>query len=327
VGVQDEFLLAGDATYRSDNLGSMSSIGVGSVRQPFLWRDIETSPGSLDFSRYDAFVGHVSLLRIKILGVIFGPPSFRMQAGPSQYTCPPRSNDEFAQYAGALATRYGSKGTYWDEHPDIPRNPVTTWQVWNEPNIRPYWCGRPNAREYVAMLRAANAALKAADPETETVTAGIPKSKLGIPILTYLRRMYAAGGKETFDTLAINPYSRTVSELKALLRSVRKVMNSRSDARAKIWLTELGWADKGPRSPFTVGAAEQVRRIAGAYKMLGQQRARLKLRGAIYTFWRDLPPYPPKYKDFWSLHTGLVRRDGSTKKAFHAFAKAVKRFR
>ena len=327
VGVQDDFLLPRDTQYRSDNLGSMSSIGIGLLRQPFLWREIETTPGTFDFSRYDEFVGHVSSMRIKILGVIFGPPSFRMQAGPAKYTCPPNSNDEFAGFAAALARRYGSRGTYWSEHPEVPRNPVTTWQIWNEPNIRPYWCGKPNARQYVAMLRAANKALKAADPRTETVTAGIPKSKLGIPIFTYLRQLYRAGAKQTFDTLAINPYSRTVPELKTLLRRVRRLMNAHNDRRAKIWVTELGWADKGPGSPFTVGAKRQASRITAAYRMLAQQRSALKLRGVVYTFWRDLPPYPPVYKDFWSLHTGLLRQDGSVKASFRAFAKAIKRFR
>ena len=104
-------------------------------------------------------------------------------------------------------------------------------------------------------------------------------------------------------------------------------MNSNGDRGAKIWVTELGWADKGPGSPFTVGPTEQVRRITAAYRMLGQQRKPLKLRGAIYTFWRDLPPYPPNYKDFWSLHTGLVTRDGNLKKSFKAFARAIRRFR
>jgi hypothetical protein len=319
--------MPGDLRYRGDNLGGMSAVGVGSLRQPFLWREIEASPGSLDFSRYDELVGQISSLRIKILGVIFGPPSFRMKAGPAKYTCPPKSNDEFADYAATLAKRYGSKGTYWDEHPKIPRNPITTWQIWNEPNIRPYWCGKPNARQYVAMLKAANAKLKAADPETETITAGIPKSKLGIPILTYLRQMYDAGGKETFDTMAINPYSRTVPELRTLLRAVRRVMNRGGDSDAKIWVTELGWADRGPSSPFTVGASVQTKRISAVYKMLHQQQGPLKLRGAIYTFWRDLPPYPPKYKDFWSLHTGLVRRNGTLKKSFKAFVKAIARFK
>ena len=159
----------------------MASIGVGTLRQPFLWREIEYVKGTLDFSRYDELVGQISSLRIKILGVVFGPPPFRMKAGPSKYTCPPNSNEEFGDYAAALAKRYGSKGTYWAEHPSIPRNPITTWQIWNEPNIRPYWCGKPNARQYVAMLRAANRALKKADPRTETITAGHPEEQARHP--------------------------------------------------------------------------------------------------------------------------------------------------
>ena len=56
---------------------------------------------------------------------------------------------------------------------------------------------------------------------------------------------------------------------------------------------------------------------------LWRARANLNLRGFIYYAWRDGRPYAPRFKDFWGLHTGLLRANGSAKPAFAAFKKAV----
>jgi hypothetical protein len=258
-----------------------------------------------------------------MLGVIFGPPAGLQKSGPSKYTCPPKSNAQFAGFAAALAARYGSTGTYWQEHPEVPKHAVTSWQVWNEPNLRPYWCGKPNARQYVSMLKATSPALKKADRKAEVVTAGIPQSKLGISLLKYVTQMYRAGGKNYFDTLAIHPYSRTVGELSKRLRDVRGVMNRHHDRGAKIWVTELAWSNVGPGSRFRVGTKRQGTLIRDAFRLVGRLRKSYRLRGAVYVYWRDLSPYPPNFKDFWGLHTGLLRRDGSFKSAYFDFKKAV----
>ncbi|MDP9386277.1 MAG: glycosyl hydrolase [Actinomycetota bacterium] len=327
VGVQDDSLLTAQPDYRTTNLRTMRGIGVGSIRQAFNWRDIETAPGQYDFSLYDELVAKASAQRLKILGVIFGPPSFRMKKGPGKFTCPPKSNKAFGNYAALLAKRYGSRGTFWRDNPTVPRNPIRSWQIWNEPNLRPYWCGKPSAKQYVSLLRAAHKALSKADRTSETVTAGLPQSKLGISLLKYVDQMYRARGKNAFDTLAIHNYSRNIKEFRKRLRDVRKVMNRRGDRRAKIWVTEISWSDVGPGSPFRVGTKRQGKLIADALKVVGRERNRLRLRGAMYVFWRDLPPYPPNFRDFWGLHTGLLRADGSRKPAYSSFRKAVARLR
>lgn len=326
VGVQDDHLLMADVNYQTANLSSMASLGVGTLRQPLLWHQIETSPGVVSFAGYDALVGKVSAHGIKMLGVLFGPPPWRTKTA-KKGTCPPTSNSEFAAYAEAVARRYGSNGTYWSENPGVPKNPITAWQIWNEPNLGIYWCGKPNAKQYIALVKAARAGIKRADSKAEIVTAGIPQSKLGIPLLKYLDQMYRAGGRAAFDTLALHPYSKTVPELKRRITDVRKIMNKRRDRSAKIWVTELAWSDVGPGSRFRVGKVGQANRITGAFKLIGQLRKKMKLRGAIYVYWRDLPPYPPNYTDFWGLHTGLIRLDGSFKPAFYAFKKAISRLR
>ena len=66
-----------------------------------------------------------------------------------------------------LVTRYGPSGSFWAEHPEVSRQPIRAWQIWNEPNLTRYWNVAPWAPSYVRLLKAADKALKAADPRLE----------------------------------------------------------------------------------------------------------------------------------------------------------------
>jgi hypothetical protein len=98
-------------------------------------------------------------------------------------------------------------------------------------------------------------------------------------------------------------------------------MNRRHDRRAKIWITELGWGDRGPHHRFIVGASGQAKRISKSIKFIRQNRRRLKLRGFVYFSWRDGRDYGRG--DLWGLHTGLFKLNGHAKPAYTAFKKAV----
>jgi hypothetical protein len=329
VGITSEDVFAGDSDYRATNLSAQSAIGVQLLRQTFNWSQIEKAPGVYDLSFYDTYVAQASAHGVRILPILFNAPSFHVSRRSGRAACPPRSNASFADFAQALVRRYGPAGTLWAERPEIPKNPVTAWQIWNEPNLAIYWCNKPNAKRYVAMLRTVGKAIKKVDRRAEIVTAGLPDSGLGgsVRLAKYLHQVYRAGGKSAFDTLAINSYAKDQRQLKSLLTSVRRLMNRRKDRRAPIWITEMGWGDKGPKSRFIVGAKGQAKRITKSFALIKEQRRRLRLRGIVYFSWRDGPPYPPKYKDQWGLHTGLLKINGSRKPAYSAFKKAVARLR
>jgi hypothetical protein len=228
------------------------------------------------------------------------------------------------RFGAALARRYGPNGSFWSEHPDVPRRPISAWQVWNEPNLRYYWPRGPSAARYTRLLRATGKAIKAVDPSAEIVTAGLADSHLGgtVPLRRYLAGMYRARARGSFDTLGLNAYAVNVSQLGSSLRRVRSIMRSHGD-RSPIWITELGWCDRGPRSRFCVGARRQARLIKQAFAYVGSRRASLRLRGVVYFTWKDGKPYPPLYQDFWALHSGLYRRNGTAKPAYAAFRSSV----
>ena len=329
VGLTSEDVFAGSPGYRASNMSSQASAGVRLLRQTFDWSRIETAPGQYNLSHYDAYVAAAAAHGIRILPVLYRPPGFHGETR-GRAVCPPRSNASFAAFARALARRYGPRGSLWRERPDVRKLPITAWQIWNEPNLGMfYWCGTPNARQYVRMLRAVGSAIKKVDRRAEIVTAGIPPSKLSgvVPITTFIAQMYRAGGKRAFDSLAINAYARDHRELGTLLRSIRRLMNRRRDRRATIWVTELGWGDHGIQHRFIVGARGQASRITKSYGLIRTQRRRLRLRGVVYFSWRDQDPYGPLFQNLWGLHTGLLDNDGTPKPAFFAFKRAVGRLR
>jgi hypothetical protein len=174
----------------------------------------------------------------------------------------------------------------------------------------------------VSLLRSTSAAIWSVDPEAEIVAAGLPESRIGIPFSRYVTAMYDAGAKTAFDTLAVHAFGPDADAAVRAVRTARSVMRQQGDG-APLWVTELGWASGGPPSPFTVGEQGQAGRITDALQRLVDRREELRLRGVIYFNWRDAPPFRTQ-RDFFGLHTGLLRRSGAAKPALEAYREVAR---
>jgi hypothetical protein len=324
-GLVSEDAFAGTHTYRQGVLRRIATAGAGTLRQTLDWATVEPVRGRRDWSRYDAYIGAAADAGIEVLPVIFNPPAWassRPRRHAKRGTYPPKRVGDFAAFAAAAARRYGRGGSFWAAHPHIHAKPIGSWQVWNEPNLPVYWQPQPRAAGYVALLKATSEAIRAVDPAAQIVTAGLPESKLGIPLDTYVRQMYAAGAAGAFDALAVNPYAPTAGEVLAFLQHARALVDGLGHTEAKLWATEIGWSDNGPGGRFRLGPQGQARAIASVFATLWEAREALQLQGVVYFNWRDAKPYPGG-KDFWGLHTGLVQRGGASKPALAAFTDAV----
>ncbi len=124
----------------------------------------------------------------------------------------------------------------------VIQNPdIKYWQIWNEPNVPLFWYPQPNAAAYVDLLKRSYIAIKQANPQAIVVSGG----PTGInPPKQYLRDMYAAGARNYFDVLALNPYGQPNSPdvyLKNYLTFMKNIMESYGDLDTPIWITEIGW--------------------------------------------------------------------------------------
>jgi hypothetical protein len=325
--VADDVLAAKAGADRREVLGTIGLTGVRTLRQTFDWAAIERSRGAYDFSAYDRFVADTTRAGYRILPILFNPPSFRSRepgADRRDGIHPPKSNTEFAAFATALVRRYGPGGAFWELNPSVPKRPLRSWQVWNEPNTEHYWPPAPAPEEYAAMLKTVGAAIKRADPGAEVVTAGLPESPIGMPINRFLTAMYRAGARRTFDALAIHPYARATDAIHDIVARARLVLDRHGDGDIELRITELGWATGGPADqPLYIGERGQAALIRRVLASLAREHERWGLRSIVYYNWRDHRPAAGE-PDFWGLHTGLLGIDGRPKPGHWAFAETVK---
>jgi hypothetical protein len=325
-GMTADDLFGKPGAYRNNALAAQHAAGVKTLRVTLDWSVIEYAPGAYDLSWYDRYVLDAAEHGITFLPVLFHAPDFRETHPGTRFAYQPKNNADLANLAVKMVDRYGPNGTLWQQNPGVPAHPMTAWQIWNEPNLDQYWYPKPNASQYRSMLQTVGAAIKSRDPNAEIVTAGLPDSRLGgaIRLQPYLKTLYKGGGTNLFDTVAINSYAVSPKYLGKLMNAGRKYINRLGGRSDKIWITEVGWCDKGVKHRFCVGAKKQKKYTGQALSLIKKKRSAWKLRGFVWFSWRDGKPYTSK--DFWGNHTGLLTIKGKKKPAYSAFAKGAKRF-
>jgi hypothetical protein len=322
-----EDVFAGGPNYRTCTLNTQIEGGVALIRQTFDWASIEQSRGRYDLRFYDNYVATLATHGVRVLPVLFNPPRFR-SSRPRRHakrgTYPPRRYAAMGRFGAVLVRRYGPRGSLWRSRRHLPKIPIRSWQIWNEPHLSVYWPRGPSPAQYTRLLRAAARGIKRADRRAEVVSAALSQSRLSRYSLgSYISGMYRAGARSAFDTLAINAYGRSPGAAMGMLGGIRRLMNARGDRSARIWVSEFGWATGGKSRKFRVSQARHARWVGKLLRGLHRRRRGLRLRGAIYYNWRDAPPYPPRYQDFFGLHTGLLDINGNPKPAFFAFKRVA----
>ena len=314
--------------------GVMVTAGVGSVRDVFNWnlaqpygswsevpeerrasyRDEDGIP--TDWSVIDRQMRLVAERRIALVPVVLVTPAWAARH-PGDGTSAPSDPEAYARFLGALVRRYGPRGSYWTENPALPARPLRRWQIWNEPHFREFWREQPYEREYVALLRAAHRAIKAADPGARVVLAGLANKSW-----RYLADLYRAGAGRHFDVFAIHPFTRQVDGVLEILKRGRRVARRFGDARKPMMVTEFSWTSgRGQlRTSFGWDTTErgQARKVRAALRRLADWRRRLRIHSVFWYTWLS----PDRDRDYPFDYSGLSRiQDGEVvrKPAFRAF--------
>ena len=264
-------------------LALMRNSGVGSTRVAVQWRALQPQPGVLDFAAFDAFVLATARAGVRILPVVLGTPAWAAR-DPSNAASPPKDPRQYGDVLTALVQRYGPAGTLWTQHPEVTRVPIRQWQIWNEPDLGKYWAAKDWAPGYVALLRAARSAIKAADPSAKVVLAGLTNRSW-----VDLRRVYAAGGGRLFDLAAVHPFSRRVPNVLKIVTLVRREMRRHGDARKPLVLSELSWSSGRGHSTFNYGwettEKGQALHLASALARLAARRQADHIAGVYWYTW------------------------------------------
>lgn len=323
------FTAGATGAFGDTQLKQQKSLRIGILRTAFSWADIETSANFYEYSYTDRNFRDAARRGLTLLPILYNPPGFRAKPVQGNIAFPPNNPADMGTFADKMVRRYGPNGSFF-KGPDAKyrKYAVHSWQVWNEPNLAQYWGGRPNASAYVRLLAATSKAIKRADRRAEVVTAGIPFSPqhLAISAKIYIPQILKAHAARYFDTLAINAYSHTAAGVFKLVSQERKNLNKSGGKRKQMWVTEVGWADAGPKGPYKLGARGQAKAITDLFKLASKLRGSLKLRGIVYYNWQDLKV--TGRGDFVGNHQGLLTVGGKKRKlAYNAFAKAVRSLR
>jgi hypothetical protein len=215
------------------------------------WSNIERSKGQFDWGYLDNVVNAAGARNLKVLGVIAYTPAWARSGGPmTSWTAPPTDPADFAGFAGTVVQRYGDR--------------ISNWEIWNEPNL-PLFFGIFTDRKverYTELLKAAYPAIKAVQPGSSVVAAGL--SRWGSPSPpVFLEQMYGAGAGGFFDAAAAHPYvfpgglTSDSREGWSDVGRMRDVMVANGDGGKKIWMTEIG----APTSNGGVSQEEQAKQI------------------------------------------------------------------
>jgi hypothetical protein len=148
---------------------------------------------------------------------------------------PPASNATFAAYATAFMRRYGPHGSFWKSHSTLPYVPVTTVEVWNEPDNLFDWGQHINLANYAQMYEAVRSAVHRVDRGARVLTGGLAWTESSLP-----RLLKAFRGKP-MDALAIHPYGATPAQSLQVARAALADMRRAGRGRTPISANEYGW--------------------------------------------------------------------------------------
>jgi hypothetical protein len=263
----------------------LASSGVESVRIGFHWPvmqpDEATPP---DLATTDAIVLAAASRGVRLLPVVQGTPAWAARNPAKGAASPPRDIADFTRFLRVLIARYGSHGTLWSEHPEVRALPIRDWQIWNEPNFRDFWSQQPFAKSFVPLMRAAYKTVHHADPGGRAILAGMANRSW-----SGLDRFYKAGGRGTFDAVALHPFTKQPKNVVRVVELARDVMRRHHDARTPVWVTELSFpAAKGKVDKpygFETTQAGQVKGLRASLRSLAAHRRKLRIERVFWYAW------------------------------------------
>ncbi len=237
-------------------IDEMKELGMTWVRQGVTWKVLEATKGSIDYSGLDVTVDALNANGLKVLMSVYSAPDWARTTNAE--SGPPTDFNDYAKFVGDLAAHYKGR--------------VQAYEIWNEPNIRREWAGRPlSAASYVELLRLAYTAIKQVDPAALVISAGLAPTGYndGVNAINdriFLRQAYAAGLGSYSDAIGAHPSgwanppdstcctaSPGVSDwfndrsfyFRDTLKDYRDIMVQNGDSGTFIWATQFGWGSSG----------------------------------------------------------------------------------
>jgi hypothetical protein len=295
----------------SSDVSAYREVGAHWLRIDINWSSIQAAgPSSFAWGATDRVVRKARRCGMHVLGGIYYTPEWARPAGTPPTWAP--SPDAYGRFAYAAATHYRGRG-------------VSAFEIWNEPNISSSFSPSASPAAYTAMLKAADVAIKQANPRATVVTGGLspsPSTGGDVSPTAFLRGIYANGGGGFFDDVGVHPYcspaypgAREVwsawYQIYGTRPSLRSIMVRHHDRGKKVWATEFGAPTWGPPGTF-VDFPTQSAMVTRAYQLWSSYG----WAGPLFVYsGRDQGNDATSNQDWY----GLLNYDYTPKPAFNAY--------
>jgi len=320
--------LWGNPATTSRDLDKLLSAGFGWQKTLFQWRLIEgAGKGIFDWSEADRVVKASTDAGVKIIARVDFQPSWARADHANNG--PPDNFQDYADFIYALVNRYKTGSPFGRIH---------AVEIWNEPNLAREWGDqKPDASQYVALLKAAYLAAKRADPNVTVITAGLTPTETwnddATPDDVFLQQMYDAGAANYFDVLGAHgagykaPPQMSPDQVAAdpyygghrffcfrRIEDLRNVMVKNGDSSKQIWLLEFGWTSDSVHPAYAwhaVSEDQKAQYIVDAYKWA---QTNWSPWIGVMTLWNlPDPSWTNDREEYW---WSIANADGSDRPAY-----------
>jgi hypothetical protein len=207
---------------------------------------------------------------------------------------PPRSDADYAAYAQAFAARYGTGGSFWQTHPSLAALPVTTIEIWNEPDSPEFWQPTPDPAAYADLYIAARNAVDAVDPSARVIVGGLTNITSFLPAMLSARPQL----RGHLDGVAIHPYGTPLT-LRDRVVAARRTLDALGLGSTPLYVTEYGWTTRPPGAPDYVPEATRPGDISQALTTLSSLDCGIAA-ALIYT-WYSPETDPANSQDWYGI--------------------------
>ncbi len=298
-------------------LAALRATGATVARSDTLWEAVEPSPPSGGVHHYDWRFDDLVAASLAQGGLrwlaLLDYSALWARARPDLLHSPPRSPAEFAAFAAAFAGRYGSNGSFWRAHPELPDLPVQIYEVWNEPDNGTFWQPAPNAVAYADLYLATRATVARVDPRASVVVGGLTKPTVFLPEMMAARPQL----RSVLDGVAVHPYGPTPGAVLAKIRRDRETLRALGLPSVPLYVTEFGWTIHPAGSLGFAPANVRPRYIETTVSVLGHTNC--SIAAVVLYTWVTPQRDASDHEDWYGIHPP----QGGGSPATDAFAAGV----
>lgn len=287
-------------------LDLIARAGFGWVREGFLWHQLQPQAGQWSWARYDDLVDRARSRGISVLPVLCYTAEWASTAPVGTAAVEARQwmpqAAPWANYVAQVVDRYADR--------------VSTWEIWNEPNLASYWKPQPNAADYAALLAASYELIKERQPTAKVISAGLSTQTMDNPTetanheATFVAAMQAQG--TVFDVVGFHPYTVaghtvTPAQHEARFEATLANLTGALAGPVPLWFTEMGVSTLSRIVSEEAAADYQVIMLTKAAALSSVEKS------LVYCF-RDTGTDPLEKEH----HFGLVNADYTPKPGYFA---------